>query len=95
MIDKNEPTIVCGRTLIQSKAVQAETSRWIEEAHPHFRAFKRMTALAVLCGFVAWNFGVNSWLLSLAFFPILLYILVMKKFIREYNKQAPEELRVK
>lgn len=95
MTDKNEPVILCGRTIKQSKEVRDKTSEWISEAHPHFRAFKRLTALAVLCGFVAWNFGVNSWLLSLAFFPILLYILVMKKFIREYNKQAPEELRVK
>lgn len=93
--DINEPTKVYGMTLVQSKAVQNETSKWIKNKYPHFWLFKVLMLSAVLMGCVGWYLNLNTLMPIVTLFPLLLYITVMKKLIDKYNEQALDELKIK
>lgn len=91
----NEPTRVCGCTLIQSKAVQDETSEWIRKAHPNFVIYRRLTLIAVFCGGVGWFLNLHQLMPLVFLVPLLVYLTASKKLLKEYNEQAPDELKLK
>ena len=93
--DINEPVRVFGLTLIQSKVVQKESSKWIKEAHPNFRIFKSTTAVAVLLGVAGWHLNLHPVMPLVALVPLLVYSLAIDKLLKEYDEQAPEELKIK
>lgn len=93
--DINEPTKVCGMTLVQSKAVQNETSKWIKNKYPHFWLFKVLMLSAALIGVVGWHLKLDPLMPLATLFPVFIYIVVMKKLIGEYNEQALDELKIK
>lgn len=93
--DINEPTKVCGCTLVQSKAVQKETSEWIRKAHPRFVIYKRLTLLAMFCGGVGWIFNLHPLMPLVFLVPLLVYLIASKKLLKEYDEQAPDELKLK
>lgn len=93
--DTNEPVRVFGMTLVQSKAVQKESSKWMRKAHPRFVIYKRLTAVAVILGGIGWMFNLHSVMPLVALCPFLVYLIAIKKLLKEYDEQAPDELKVK
>lgn len=93
--DINEPVRIFGLTLIQSKVVQKESSKWIKEAHPNFRIFKSTTAVAVLLGVAGWHLDLHPVMPLVALVPLLVYSLAIDKLLKEYDKQAPDEFKIK
>ena len=93
--DKNEPTRVCGLTLVQSKAVQKESNEWMRRAHPNFVIYKRLTAVAIILGGVGWMLNLHPVMPLVALVPLLVYLVAVDKLLKQYDKQAPEELKCK
>lgn len=93
--DENKPTKMCGLTLVQSKAVQKESSEWMRAAHPRFVIYKRLTLLAVILGTIGWILNLHPVMPLVALVPLMVYLIAIDKLLKEYDKQAPEELKVK
>lgn len=93
--DINEPTKVCGMTLVQSRIVQNETSKWIKNKYPHYWLFRILMLSAALIGVVGWHLNLHPIMPLATLFPFMVYIIVMKKLIGEYNEQVSDELKIK
>lgn len=95
MNKEDEPTMLCGVTLVQSKAVQKESSEWMRRAHPRFVIYKRLTLLAVILGGIGWVVNLHPVMPLVALVPFLVYMIAIKKLLKEYDEQAPDELKLK
>lgn len=91
----NETGKVFGIPILQPKAVQTEFDSWLKENHPYFGVFQFIISLITAIGIVGWYTNVHPTAPLVTLIPFAAYLGVVKILGKQYDKQAPEELKRK